>query len=206
MNIKMKLGSTLLALAGLAGALQAQTVNFNNNLVPFYMNGGSFLLNPNTEYYIGTFGTSDASTISGYFGSDNSVNYNALFSNFSILASFRDDDGGEAGRIFSVEAGETETALIYAFNGNKAPSFFNGKPIQLVVLSPLDGQNSPGNLLQLGIYGAYDFAAATSVNYLTGDIIDVNNFAVDTQANGDVGATAALVAGAGIGAGIIDRL
>jgi hypothetical protein len=200
MNLKNNIRTALVAFVSLSGCLQAQTVNLINNIVPSYLNGGTTLLKNNTEYYIGTFGISDAATISGYFGGDTAANYNALFSNFSILASFRDADGGEAARIFQPEAGETETSLVYAFNGNREPGWFNNKPMQVVILSPLDGQNSPGNILQLGVYTAYDFAAAAAVNFVTSDNTDINSLALDTQDNATgsavlVGANAILGSG-----------
>ena len=51
----------------------------------------------------------------------------------------------------------------------------------MVVLAPLDGNYRTGNLSQIGIYGAYDFGAATAVNFLTSDVSDVNSFAFATS-------------------------
>jgi len=179
MKNKVTIAIALLGIS-LAGSLHAQTVNLINNLQPFYMGNGSTLLKPNTEIYIGTFGLKTASEIQGLLGSDQSQNYNNLFSNFSILGSYR-AQSSEFGVVFGTESGDTETGSVIGFNGNQVVSFFNNKPMQVLVLSPLDGENSPGNLLQIGIYGAYDFGLGAAVNFLTADVSDVNTFAFATS-------------------------
>jgi hypothetical protein len=113
-------------------------------------------------------------------GSDNTTNYNNIFNNFSVLASFR-TQVSDFGVVFGPESGETETGSVFGFNGNQPVSFFNNKAMQVVVLSPLDGQYRSGNLMQIGIYGAYDFGAAAAVNFLTADVSDVNSFAFATS-------------------------
>ncbi|NBT48478.1 MAG: PEP-CTERM sorting domain-containing protein [Actinobacteria bacterium] len=184
MKNKITIAIALLGIS-LAGSLQAQTVNLINNLQPFYMGNGTTLLKPNTEIYIGTFGSKTTTEIQGLLGSDQSQNYNNLFSNFSILGSYR-AQSSEFGVVFGTESGETETGSVIGFNGNQVASFFNNKPMQVLVLSPLNGENSPGNLLEIGVYGAYDFGANAAINFMTADITDVNSFAF---------ATADLVAG-----------
>ncbi|NBR71012.1 MAG: PEP-CTERM sorting domain-containing protein [Proteobacteria bacterium] len=193
MKNKITIAIALLGIS-LAGSLQAQTVNLINNLQPFYMGNGTTLLKPNTEIYIGTFGTKTTTEIQGLLGSDQSQNYNNLFSNFSILGSYR-AQSSEFGVVFGTESGETETGSVIGFNGNQVASFFNNKPMQVLVLSPLNGENSPGNLLEIGVYGAYDFGANAAINFMTADITDVNSFAfatADLVANdpAQIGATA----------------
>jgi hypothetical protein len=144
------------------------------------MGNGTTLLGPNTEFYIGTFDGQTTSQIQGLIGSDNTTNYNNIFNNFSVLASFR-TQVSDFGVVFGPESGETETGSVFGFNGNQPVSFFNNKAMQVVVLSPLDGQYRSGNLMQIGIYGAYDFGAAAAVNFLTADVSDVNSFAFATS-------------------------
>jgi hypothetical protein len=180
MKNSIKIASALLGLISLSGNLQAQTVNLLNNMQNFYMGNGSTLLTPNSEFYIGTFDGKTTSQIQGLIGSNSADNYNNIFSNFSILASYRTETS-DFGVVFGTESGDTETGSVIGFNGNKQVSFFNNKPMQVVVLSPVDGQNTPGNLLQIGIYGAYDFAALAAVNFSTADVSDVNSFAFATS-------------------------
>jgi len=180
MKNNIKIALALLGLISLSGSLQAQTVNLINNNQSFYMGNGSTLLGPNTEFYIGTFSGQTTSQIQGLIGSDNTTNYNNIFNNFSILGSYR-TQVSEFGVVFGPESGETEMGPVFGFNGTQPASFFNNKAMQIVVLSPLDGNNTPGNLMQIGIYGAYDFASATAVNFLTADVSDVNSFAFATS-------------------------
>ena len=180
MKNNIKIALALLGLISLSGSLQAQTVNLINNMQSFYMGNGTTLLGPNTEFYIGTFDGQTTSQIQGLIGSDNTTNYNNIFNNFSVLASYR-SQVSDFGVVFGPESGETETGSVFGFNGNQPVSFFNNKAMQVVVLSPLDGQYRSGNLMQIGIYGAYDFAAAAAVNFLTADVSDVNSFAFGTS-------------------------
>jgi hypothetical protein len=180
MKNNIKIALAVLGLISLSGNLQAQTVNLINNMQSFYMGNGTTLLGPNTEFYIGTFDGQTTSQIQGLIGSDNTTNYNNIFNNFSVLASFR-TQVSDFGVVFGPESGETETGSVFGFNGNQPVSFFNNKAMQVVVLSPLDGQYRSGNLMQIGIYGAYDFGAAAAVNFLTADVSDVNSFAFATS-------------------------
>jgi len=180
MKNNIKIALAVLGLISLSGNLQAQTVNLINNMQSFYMGNGTTLLGPNTEFHIGTFDGQTTSQIQGLIGSDNTTNYNNIFNNFSVLASFR-TQVSDFGVVFGPESGETETGSVFGFNGNQPVSFFNNKAMQVVVLSPLDGQYRSGNLMQIGIYGAYDFAAAAAVNFLTADVSDVNSFAFATS-------------------------
>ena len=180
MKNNIKIALALLGLISLSGNLQAQTVNLLINTQSFYMGNRSTLLTPNSEFYIGTFDGKSTSQIQGLIGSNSADNYNNIFSNFSILASYRTQTS-DFGVVFGPESGDTETGSVIGFNGNKEVSFFNNKAMQVVVLSPVDGQNTPGNLLQIGIYGAYDFAALAAVNFLTADVSDVNSFAFGTS-------------------------
>lgn len=180
MKNNIKIALALLGLISLSGNLQAQTVNLINNMQSFYMGNGSTLLGPNTEFYIGTFDGQTTSQIQGLIGSDNTTNYNNIFNNFSVLASYR-SQVSDFGVVFGPESGETETGSVFGFNGNQPASFFNNKAMQVVVLSPLDGQYRSGNLMQIGIYGAYDFGAAAAVNFITSDVSDVNSFAFATS-------------------------
>ena len=180
MKNNIKIALALLGLISLSGNLQAQTVNLINNMQSFYMGNGTTLLGPNTEFYIGTFDGQTTSQIQGLIGSDNTTNYNNIFNNFSVLASYR-SQVSDFGVVFGPESGETDTGSVFGFNGNQPVSFFNNKAMQVVVLSPLDGQYRSGNLMQIGIYGAYDFGAAAAVNFLTADVSDVNSFAFATS-------------------------
>jgi hypothetical protein len=180
MKNNIKIAIALLGIISLSGNLQAQTVNLINNMQSFYMGNGSTLLTPNTEFYIGTFSGMSTSQIQGLIGSNSADNYNNIFSNFSILGSYRTQTS-DFGVVFGPQDGETETGTVVGFNGNTPVSFFNNKAMQIVVLSPLDGNNTPGNLLQIGIYGAYDFGAAAAVNFMTSDVSDVNSFAFATS-------------------------
>jgi hypothetical protein len=180
MKNNIKIALALLGLISLSGNLQAQTVNLINNMQSFYMGNGTTLLGPNTEFYIGTFDGQTTSQIQGLIGSDNTTNYNNIFNNFSVLASYR-SQVSDFGVVFGPESGETETGSVFGFNGNQPVSFFNNKAMQVVVLSPLDGQYRSGNLMQIGIYGAYDFGAAAAVNFMTADVSDVNSFAFGTS-------------------------
>jgi len=184
MKNNIKIALALFGLISLSGNLQAQTVNLINNIQSFYMGNGSTLLTPNSEFYIGTFDGKTTSQIQGLIGSNSADNYSNIFSNFSILASYRTQTS-DFGVVFGPESGDTETGSVIGFNGNKEVSFFNNKAMQVVVLSPVDGQNTPGNLLQIGIYGAYDFGAAAgagaAVNFSTSDVSDVNSFAFATK-------------------------
>jgi len=180
MKNNIKIALALLGLISLSGNLQAQTVNLINNMQSFYMGNGSTLLGPNTEFYIGTFDGQTTSQIQGLIGSDNTTNYNNIFNNFSVLASYR-SQVSDFGVVFGPESGETDTGSVLGFNGTQPASFFNNKAMQVVVLSPLDGQYRSGNLMQIGIYGAYDFGAAAAVNFLTADVSDVNSFAFATS-------------------------
>ena len=180
MKNNIKIALALLGLISLSGNLQAQTVNLINNMQSFYMGNGSTLLGPNTEFHIGTFDGQTTSQIQGLIGSDNTTNYNNIFNNFSILASYR-SQVSEFGVVFGPESGETDTGSVLGFNGTQPASFFNNKAMQVVVLSPLDGQYRSGNLMQIGIYEAYDFGALAAVNFLTADVSDVNSFAFATS-------------------------
>ena len=180
MNNNIKIALALLGLISLSGNLQAQTVNLINNMQSFYMGNDSTLLGPNTEFHIGTFDGQTTSQIQGLIGSDNTTNYNNIFNNFSILASYR-SQVSEFGVVFGPESGETDTGSVLGFNGTQPASFFNNKAMQVVVLSPLDGQYRSGNLMQIGIYEAYDFGALAAVNFLTADVSDVNSFAFATS-------------------------
>jgi hypothetical protein len=180
MKNNIKIALALLGLISLSGNLQAQTVNLINNMQSFYMGNGTTLLGPNSEFYIGTFDGQTTSQIQGLIGADSTQNYNNIINNFSILASYR-SQVSDFGVVFGPESGETETGSVFGFNGNQPVSFFNNKAMQVVVLSPLDGQYRSGNLMQIGIYGAYDFAAAAAVNFLTADVSDVNSFAFATS-------------------------
>jgi hypothetical protein len=180
MKNNIKIALALLGLISLSGNLQAQTVNLINNMQSFYMGNGTTLLGTNTEFYIGTFDGQTTSQIQGLIGSNNTTNYNNIFNNFSVLASYR-SQVSDFGVVFGPESGETETGSVFGFNGNQPVSFFNNKAMQVVVLSPLDGQYRSGNLMQIGIYEAYDFGAAAAVNFLTADVSDVNSFAFATS-------------------------
>ena len=180
MKNNIKIALALLGLISLSGNLQAQTVNLINNMQSFYMGNGSTLLGPNTEFHIGTFDGQTTSQIQGLIGSDNTTNYNNIFNNFSILASYR-SQVSDFGVVFGPESGETDTGSVLGFNGTQPASFFNNKAMQVVVLSPLDGQYRSGNLMQIGIYEAYDFGALAAVNFMTADVTDVNSFAFATS-------------------------
>jgi len=197
-NIKITLA--LLGLISLSGSLQAQTVNLINNIQSFYMGNGTTLLGTNTEFFIGTFDGKTTSQIASLItAGNNTQNYNNIFNNFSILGSYR-TQVSDFGVVFGPENGETETGSVIGFNQTQSASFFNNKAMQVVVLSPLDGNYSSGNLMQIGIYGAYDFGAAAAVNFLTSDVSDVNSFAFATSdlVAGDpaqIGATAIVGSG-----------
>ena len=180
MKNNIKIVIALLGMISLSGSLQAQTVNLINNMQSFYMGNGSTLLSPNTEFYIGTFDGKTTSQIQSLITADSTQNYNNIFSNFSILGSYRTQTS-DFGVVFGPQGGETETGSVVGFNGNTPVSFFNNKAMQVVVLSPVDGNDTPGNLLQIGIYGAYDFGAAAAVNFMTSDVSDVNSFAFATS-------------------------
>jgi hypothetical protein len=180
MKNNIKIALALLGLISLSGNLQAQTVNLINNMQSFYMGNGTTLLGTNTEFYIGTFDGKTTSQIQSLITADSTQNYNNIFSNFSILGSYRTQTS-DFGVVFGPQGGETETGSVVGFNGNTPVSFFNNKAMQVVVLSPVDGNDTPGNLLQIGIYGAYDFGADAAVNFLTADVSDVNSFAFGTS-------------------------
>ena len=182
---------SLLTILSASGFSQSFTVD--NNQVNFYMGNGSTLLNANTEYYLGSFGSLDSTQINGLFGADSASNYNALFSNFSVIGSARNTDAGGFGFGFMPIADPGSGYLGY--NGNKAPGLLNGRPMQVVVLGSVNGLNSPGNLLQLGIYEAYNFTAATAINFQTADAFDVNNFTFMTEDQSTVGAKAIVGSG-----------
>jgi hypothetical protein len=185
MNNNIKIAIALLGLISLSGSLQAQTVNLINNNQSFYMGDGATLLGPNTEFFIGTFDGKTTSQIAGLITSGNNTqNYNNIFNNFSILGSYR-TQVSDFGVVFGPESGETEMGPVYGFSGNQEVSFFNNKAMQVVVLSPLDGQYRSGNLMQIGIYEAYDFGAAAgagaAVNFITAEVSDVNSFSFATS-------------------------
>jgi len=180
MKNNIKIALALLGLISLSGNLQAQTVNLINNLQSFYMGNGTTLLGPNTEFYIGTFDGKTTSQIQGLIGGNSTQNYNNIINNFSILASYR-SQVSDFGVVFGPESGETDTGSVFGFNGNQTVDFFNNKAMQVVVLSPLDGLYRSGNLMQIGIYEAYDFGAAAAVNFMTADVSDVNSFAFGTS-------------------------
>jgi hypothetical protein len=180
MKNNIKIALALLGLISLSGNLQAQTVNLINNMQSFYMGNGTTLLGTNTEFYIGTFDGQTTSQIQGLIGGNSTQNYNNIINNFSILASYR-SQVSDFGVVFGPESGETDTGSVFGFNGNQTVDFFNNKAMQVVVLSPLDGQYRSGNLMQIGIYEAYDFGAAAAVNFLTADVSDVNSFAFGTS-------------------------
>jgi len=196
-----KLMTSLTILAALCASGYSQTATVDNSLLSFYMSDGSTLLKPNTEYYLGTFGGLTSSQINGLFGADTASNYSALFSNFSVLGSVRNTEAGAFGFGFMPEASPENGFL--KFNGNRSADFFNNKAMQVVVLGSVNGQNAPGNLLEIGVYEAYDFVAATAVNFVTDDAFDINSLAFMTQASstGDVkiGANAILGSGGATG-------
>lgn len=181
MNNNIKIAIALLGLISLSGSLKAQTVNLINNNQSFYMGDGTTLLGPNTEFFIGTFDGKTTSQIASLItvGNNNTQNYNNIFNNFSILGSYR-TQVSEFGVVFGPISGETEMGPVYGFNGTQPASFFNNKAMQVVVLSPLDGQYRSGNLMEIGIYEAYDFGAAAAVNFLTAEDSDVNSFSFAT--------------------------
>ena len=182
MKNNTKIAIALLGLISLSGSLQAQTVNLINNNQSFYMGNGTTLLGPNTEFFIGTFDGKTTSQIASLItvGNNNTQNYNNIFNNFSILGSYR-TQVSEFGVVFGPESGVTEMGTVFGFNGTQPASFFNNKAMQVVVLSPLDGQYRSGNLMQIGIYEAYDFGALAAVNFLTTDVSDVNSFSFATS-------------------------
>jgi PEP-CTERM motif len=182
MKNNTKIALALLGLISLSGNLQAQTVNLINNMQSFYMGNGTTLLGTNTEFFIGTFDGKTTSDIQSLITSNNSntQNYNNIFNNFSILASYRTQES-EFGVVFGPESGETDTGSVVGFNGTQPASFFNNKAMQVVVLAPLDGQYRSGNLMQIGVYGAYDYGAGSPVHFLTSDVSDVNSFAFATS-------------------------
>jgi hypothetical protein len=182
MKHNIKIALALLGLISLSGNLQAQTVNLINNNQNFYMGNGTTLLTPNSEFYIGTFGSKTTSQIQGLItAGNNTENYNNIFNNFSILASYR-SQVSDFGVVFGPENGQTEMGPVFGFNGNQAAPFFHNKPMQVVVLSPVDGNNTPGNLLQIGIYEAYDFAGlGAPVNFLTSEVDGVSSFSFATS-------------------------
>ena len=182
MNNNIKIAIALLGLISLSGSLQAQTVNLINNNQSFYMGDGATLLGPNTEFFIGTFDGKTTSQIAGLITSGNNTqNYNNIFNNFSILGSYR-TQVSDFGVVFGPESGETEMGPVYGFSGNQEASFFNNKAMQVVVLSPLDGQYRSGNLMQIGIYEAYDFAGlGAPVNFLTSEVDEVSSFSFATS-------------------------
>ena len=192
-----KIMTSLTILAALCASGYSQTATVDNSLLNFYMSDGSTLLKPNTEYYLGTFGNLTRSQISGLFGADTASNYNALFSNFSILGSVRNTDAGAFGFGFMPEASPENG--FGAFNGNRTLDFFNNKAMQVVVLGSVNGQNAPGNLLEIGVYEAYDFVAATTVNFVTDDAFDINTFSFMTgpASTGDVKVGANAILGSG---------
>ena len=192
-----KIMTSLTILAALCASGYSQTATVDNSLLNFYMSDGSTLLKPNTEYYLGTFGNLTSSQINGLFGADTASNYSALFSNFSVLGSVRNTEAGAFGFGFMPEASPENGFL--AFNGNRTADFFNNKAMQVVVLGSVNGQNSPGNLLEMGVYQAFDFVAGTAVNFVTDDPFDINSFAFMTQASstGDVKIGANAILGSG---------
>ena len=192
-----KMITSLAILAALCASGHSQSATVDNSLLNFYMSDGSTLLKPNTEYYLGTFGNLTSSQINGLFGADTASNYSALFSNFSVLGSVRNTAAGAFGFGFMPEASPENGFL--AFNGNKSPLFFNNKAMQVVVLGSVNGQNSPGNLLEIGVYQAFDFVAGTAVNFVTDDDFDINSFAFMTQARstGEVKIGANAILGSG---------
>lgn len=203
MKNNLKLTTALLGLIALSGHLQAQTVNFINNNLPFYMSDGTSLLKQNSEAYIGNFNGLSNTQIAALFSSGNTTkqNYENLFSSFNVLSSLRTaDSSGQFAAVFGPQAGDEETPYLFAFNGNQPVSFFNNKAMQVVVLGSLDGQYRSGNLLEIGVYEAYDFGVAAAVTFLTADPTDVNSFSFDTQ-DLVAGASAAIGARAIVGSG-----
>ena len=192
-----KIMTSLTILAALCASGYSQTATVDNSLLNFYMSDGSTILKPNTEYYLGTFGGLTSSQINGLFGADTASNYNALFSNFSVLGSVRNTEAGAFGFGFMPEASPENGFL--GFNGNRSAAFFNNKAMQVVVLGSVNGQNSPGNLLEIGVYEAYDFVAASTVNFVTDDAFDINTFSFMTgpASTGDVKVGANAILGSG---------
>lgn len=178
----------------------SQTANVNNNVESLYMSNGSTLLRSNAEYYLGTFGSLSDSAIVNLFGADTAANYNALFANFAILGSIRNPDAGGFGFSFAPAANEFSVP----FNGNYSPSYFHNKAMQVVILGPVNGQNSPGNLLEVGVYNAWDFTNSSRINFSTSDPFDINDFGfsgLDTMANDTFKIGARAVLGTGGDAG-----
>ena len=184
---------TIALLTVLSAYAFSQSFTVDNNQTNFYMGDGTTLLKANTEYYLGSFGSLTSTQINALFGADSAVNYSNLFSNFSVIGSARNTSAGGFGFGFMPIADPENGYLGY--NGNKAPGLLDGRPMQVVVLGSVNGLNSPGNLLQIGIYEAYNFTAATAVNFETADPFDVNNFTFSTVAQGATGANAIVGSG-----------
>lgn len=156
------------------GSAQAQTVNLINNLgasdgSTIFGSSGSGLSN-GTKYLLGTFGARSHADISALFGASASGNQNAIYSNFSILASLTDADGGGFAQAISNQADGDVAG--FSFTGNIAATF-NAKPMQLIVID--------GTSHEFGIFSAWDYNDNSAVSYLAGDIADVNNFALMTS-------------------------
>ena len=184
---------TIALLTVLSASAFSQSFTVDNNQTNFYMGNDETLLKANTEYYLGSFGSLNSTQINALFGADSAVNYSNLFSNFSVIGSARNTSAGGFGFGFMPIADPENGYLGY--NGNKAPGLLDGRPMQVVVLGSVNGLNSPGNLLQIGIYEAYNFTAATAVNFETADPFDVNNFTFSTVAQGATGANAIVGSG-----------
>jgi hypothetical protein len=102
---------SLLTIFSASGFSQSFTVD--NNQTNFYLGDGITLLNANTEYYLGSFGLLNSTQINGLFGADSASNYNALFSNFSVIGSSRNTVAGGFGLGFwaAVCAGRGDFAV-----------------------------------------------------------------------------------------------
>lgn len=188
---------TIALLTVLSAPAFSQSFTVDNNQTNFYMGDNTTLLKANTEYYLGSFGSLTSTQINALFGADSAVNYSNLFSNFSVIGSARNTSAGGFGFGFMPVA-DPETGYL-GYNGNVAPSLLNNSPMQVVVLGSVNGENSPGNLLQIGVYEAYDFAAATAIKFETSDSFDVNNYTFATQTQGSAGAKAIVGSGGPLG-------
>ena len=165
------------------------------------MSDGTTPLKTNAEYYLGTFGSLSDAAILNLFSGDRYADYNALFSNFSVLGSIRNTSNGDFGFSFAPAAGEFSVP----FNGNKAPSFFDNKAMQLIVLGPIDGAiPGAGDLMEVGIYEAYNYTTSLAVKFETADPFDTNDFAIaglDTMAGDSIKIGARAIVGTGGAAG-----
>lgn len=172
--MKLKV-TTLAAMALLTASGYSQTANVYNFIEPVYMSDGTTTLRTNAEYYLGTFGNLNDAAIVSLFSGDRYADYGSLFSNFSVLGSIRNTSNGDFGFSFAPEAGDFSVP----FNGNKEPGFFHNKAMQLVILGPVNGAiPGAGDLMEVGIYEAYNFNTSLAVKFETNDGFDINDFAM----------------------------